>query len=73
MFQFLLAEVTCAQGHRVFPCALCSHLLSKGKDGVPQKSQSEIFFFYLVAQLRSCDWVGYPFHCHHLLTLFAYG
>lgn len=44
MFQFLLAEVACAQGHGVFPCAICSHSVSKGEDGVLQKDEFERFW-----------------------------
>lgn len=53
MFQFLLAEVAYAQGHGVFPCAICSHLVSRGKDAVAQKDKSEILD--LVVHLRSCE------------------
>lgn len=48
MFQFLLAEVAYAWGHGVFPCAIWSHLVSKGKDGVPQKGKFEKFWTWFL-------------------------
>lgn len=71
MFQFFLAEVAYAQGHGVFPCAIYSYVVIKGKDGVPQKDKFERFLD-LVAHLRICEWVGYPFCCNCLLMVFAY-
>lgn len=71
MFQFLLAEVAYALGHGVFPCAICSHPVSKGKDGVPQKDTFERFWtcWLILEVVNGLDTLSVIIACLHYLPV----